>query len=121
VGNFSEKFKKVIVSIKLKLAYHSFNKLNKFIKFKKIAFPIQKKNVIYKICCNDCDASYVGQTGRLLKTRVAENRNHARRNAPSVSVIANHVMHHNHDIDWNNVEVPDVEKYYHKRSPRYYT
>jgi len=68
-----------------------------------------------KICCNDCNASYVRQTGRLLKTRVSEHRNHIRRNAPSVSVITNHVMHHNHEIDWNNVEVLDVEKYCHKR------
>jgi len=52
---------------------------------------------------------------KLLKTRVAEHRNHARRNALSVSVIADHMMHHNHDIDWNNAEVLDVEKYYHKR------
>jgi len=47
--------------------------------------------------------------------RVAEHRNHIRQNSPSVSIITNHVMHHNHDIDWNNVEVLDVEKYYHKR------
>jgi len=70
---------------------------------------------MYKICCNDCDASYMGQTSRLLKTRVAEHRNRSRRNAPSVSVIANHVMHRNHEMDWNNVEVLDVEKFYHKR------
>jgi len=53
---------------KLKLAYHSLNKLNKFIKVQKDPLSnLQKKNVVYKICCNDCDASYVGQTGRLLK------------------------------------------------------
>jgi len=116
MGNFSEKFKKIIVGTKLKLAYHSFNKLNKFIKVQKDSLSnLQKKNVVYKICCNDCNASYVGQTGRLLKTRIAEHRNHTRWNAPSVSVTANHVMHHNHDIDWNNVAVPNVEKYYHKR------
>jgi len=58
---------------------------------------------------------YIGQTGRLLKIRIAEYRNHIRWNSPSLFVITNHVMHHNHDIDWNNVEVLDVEKYYHKR------
>jgi len=114
--NFSEKFKKVIVGTKLKLADHSLNKLNKFIKVHKDPLSnLQKKNVVYKICCNDCDASYAGQTGRLLKTRVAEHRNHTRRNLPSVSVITNHVMHYNYDINWNNVKVLDVEKYYHKR------
>jgi len=66
------------------------------------------------MCCNDCDASYIGQTGRLLKTRVSEHRNHIRRNSPTASVITNHMMRHNHDLDWNNVEILD-EKYYHKR------
>jgi len=116
VGNFSEKFRRVIVGTRIKLAYHSLNKLNKFIKVQKDPLPkLQKKNVVYKICCNDCDASYVGQTGRMLKTRVAEHRNSIRRNALSVSVIADHMMQHGHDMDWNNVQILDVERYYHKR------
>jgi len=114
VSNFSERFRRVIVGTRLKLAYHSLNKLNKFIKVQKDPLSnLQKKNVVYKICCSDCDAFYVGQTGRLLKTRVAEHRNHSRRNAPSVSVIAN-VMHRSHEMNWNNVEVLVVEKFYHK-------
>jgi len=50
VGNFSERFKRVIVSTRLRLAYHSFNKLKKFIKIQKDLLPnLQKKNVVYKI------------------------------------------------------------------------
>jgi len=117
VGSFSEKFKKVIAGTKLKLAYQSLNKLNKFIKVHKD--PISnshKKNVVYKISCNDCDASYVGQTGRLLKTRISEHQNHIRRNTSTISVITNHRMHLNHEFDWNSVEILDVERIYHKRS-----
>jgi len=116
VGNFSEKFKKVIVGTKLKLAYYSLNKLNKFIKVHKDPISnLHQKNVVYKIYCNDCDASYVGQTGRLLKTRISEHRNHVRRNSSTTSVIANHGMHLNHNFDWNGVEILDVESFYHKR------
>jgi len=57
----------------------------------------------------------VGQTGRLLKTRVAEHRNHIRRNSSNVSVITNHRMHCGHEFDWNGVEILDVERFYHKR------
>jgi len=116
VSNFSEKFKKVIAGSNLKLAYHSFNKLNSLIKVHKDKTPDSlRRNVVYKISCNDCDASYVGQTGRLLKTRVSEHKNHIRRNSPNVSVITNHRMQHNHDFDWSGVEVLDVERFYHKR------
>ncbi|KYN14843.1 hypothetical protein ALC57_12952, partial [Trachymyrmex cornetzi] len=34
-----------------------------------------KENVVYKINCKNCDASYVGQTGRKLKTRINEHKN----------------------------------------------
>jgi len=116
VSNFSEKLKKVVVGTRLKLAYRSLNKLDKFIKVQKDPLSnLQKKNVVYKIYCNDCDASYVGQMGRLLKTRVGEHKNHIRRNTPSVSVITDHMVHHDHNMDWNNVEILDVEKFYHKR------
>jgi len=56
----------------------------------------------------------VGQTKRLLKTRVSEHQNHIRRTTSTASVITNHRMHFNHDFDWNNVEILDVERYYHK-------
>jgi len=50
--------------------------LLEFIKEYKDSLPCEKKsNVVYKICYKDCDASYIGQTGRQLK-RIAEHRNH---------------------------------------------
>jgi len=34
-----------------------------------------KNSVVYKICCKNCDASYVGQTKRQLQTRIKEHNN----------------------------------------------
>ena len=61
----------------IRVAFHSPNKMDKYIRVQKDTCPsTSKSNVVYKILCNDCDASYVGQTGRQLKTRIAEHRNH---------------------------------------------
>ena len=55
--------------------------MSKFIKvYKDVLLIESKKNVVYQISCNDCDATYVGQTGRKLKIRVSEHRNHINRN-----------------------------------------
>jgi len=59
-----------------KIAHYSINKLNKFIKIHKDFAEFAKKNVVYQIERHDCDTIYVGQTGRKLKTRLAEHHQH---------------------------------------------
>ena len=47
----------------IKVSFYSSNKLQKYIKIHKDLRPrLSKNNVIYEINCNNCDASYVGQT-----------------------------------------------------------
>ncbi|KYN03677.1 hypothetical protein ALC62_05373 [Cyphomyrmex costatus] len=88
----------------IKISYFSSNKLRKYIKVHKDPLDsLSKTNVAYKINCNDCNASYVGQTGRRLKTRITEHRNHIRRNTSSRSVITEHFLQYGHDFDWDNV------------------
>jgi len=99
-----------------KLVFSGYNKLNKFIKVHKdFLSTFLRSNVVYKINCSDCDASYVGQTKRTLNTRVSEHRNHIRKNTPQNSVITNHRLQFNHDFDWDNVRVLDEEINYNKR------
>jgi len=69
-------------------------------------------NVMYKLSCKDCRATYIGQTCRTLKTRTTEItfteiRLH--------SVIIEHRLNFSHDFDWNNVEILDKEKYLTRR------
>jgi len=62
VSEISYKFKDIIKDLNVDLVFFSLNKLNSFIKTHKDSlFNKVKKNVIYKIYCKDCDASYVGQ------------------------------------------------------------
>ena len=99
----------------IKLSYSSHNNLRRFIKVHKD--PLlneQKNNVVYKILCKDCDASYVGQTKRLLKIRIDEHRNHIRKNTAQHSVITDHRLL-GHEFDWENVKILDEEKNIRKR------
>jgi len=99
-----------------KLAFFGINKLNKFIKVHKDRLsPLSRSNVVYQINCLHCDASYVGQTRRLLKQRIDEHRNHIRRNTTQTSVITDHRLKFSHDFDWENVEILDEEVYFNKR------
>jgi len=61
----------------IKVVYYGVDKLRNIIKAHKDPLPNPcKKNVVHKLNCNNCEATYVSQTKRQLKTRIAEHRNH---------------------------------------------
>jgi len=97
----------------MRVAYYGVNKLRNIIKTHK-DLNLCKKNV-YKLDCNNCEATYVGQTKTQLKTRIAEHRNHMKRNTSTHSVITDHRIMSDHDFDWDNVEILDVERNLNKR------
>ena len=74
-----------------------------------------QNNVIYKICCNDCDATYIGQTKRQLGTRVKEYKNNIRLDPSKHSVVTEHIIKENHSFDWDNTRILDIEKNFYKR------
>ncbi|KYM97737.1 hypothetical protein ALC62_11566 [Cyphomyrmex costatus] len=116
IRGFSDRFKSIVNGINRRISFFSINKLNDFIKVQKDPLPNEtKKNVVYRIKCNDCDVTHVGQTRRKLKTRVNEHRSHIHWNTSSRSVITDHRLEHNHEFDWNNVDILDCENFYHKR------
>jgi len=93
INSTSEKFLLIYKDTNIKLAFFSDNKLNRFIKIQKDAFPkFDNKNVIYKICCEDCETSYVGQTCRKFSNRICEHRRHINWNTHSVNIVLNFHM-----------------------------
>ena len=113
--NFSDKFKYITKEIGVKMSYTGMNKLNRFIRVHKDRLERGRlSNVVYRISCRDCDASYVGQTRRLLITRINEHKNHMSRNAAQRSVITDHRLL-NHEFKWEEVEVLDSERNLNKR------
>jgi len=99
-----------------KLAFSCCNKLSRFIKVQKDALPSSlRSNVVYQLNCQNCSASYVGQTKRSLSIRMSEHRSHIIRNSSQQSVITDHRLLHKHDFDWDNVQILDEETNYNKR------
>ena len=117
VEGISYKFKYIFKDDPMiSMAYTGLNRLSRFIRAQKDKLQQESRsNVVYKINCMDCEASYVGQTGRLLKTRISEYRNHINRNTAQASVITEHRISLSHDFDWNNIEILDEETILNKR------
>ena len=117
VQSLSERFKDITKDLDVRISYFSLNKLNRFIRTHKDSLcETSKSNVVYKINCKDCDASYVGQTGRQLRTRIIEHKNQIKHNTANHSVITDHRLKFDHDFLWDDVEILDSEPIYHKRA-----
>ena len=94
----------------------------------------EQGGVVYKIPCQNCENSYIGETGRLFKTRLDEHRKEAEMESKQrkftrserieaegtlyKSAITDHVMRTNHIIDWEGAEVLDHESFVRSRQVR---
>jgi len=116
IKNISERINWSINKNLFLTGYRILNKLTSFIKRHKDVNKVEvNNNVVYKIVCNNCDASYVGQTKRQLKTRVNEHVKNIVQDESKHSVITKHILQENHTFDWLNVQILDFESNYFKR------
>ena len=65
--------------------------------------PSNRRGAVYKIKCCDCQATYIGETGRNLNVRLTEHKR-ATRNGDINNHIAEHHLKTNHRIDWDSAE-----------------
>jgi len=102
IRNISETIKSSIDSNKYITGYRILNKLMGYIKrHKDINKRDTKNNIVYKIFCNNCNASYVGQTKRQLKTSINEHEEkNMRFDESKYSVITKHMIEKNHTFNW---------------------
>ena len=76
--------------------------------------PNDRQGAVYKIKCCDCQASYIGETGRNLNIRLTEHK-WATKNGDVNNHIAEHHLHMNHRIDWDSAECVTYSTDYYKR------
>ena len=73
VQGVSEAVTRILSDINVQVHMKPFRTLSKILSHPKDRIPNDdKSNVVYKTNCFDCDATYVGETRRALKTRVSE-------------------------------------------------
>ena len=66
--------------------------------------PERKRNgVIYSIPCNECQQSYIGQTGRSLDHRLGEHRRALRNGGVLASALVEQVFVSHHQMDLSKV------------------
>jgi len=113
IPSISYKFKNITKEFDVNLSYFSLNKLEYIIKGHKDTLPnLSQKNVVYNCqSCKDCNATYVGQTGRKLKIRINKHRNHVRKNTNTESVITEHRIKFNHEFDWDKIIILDKRRF----------
>jgi len=101
---------------KASIGFRCLNKLSRFIRVQKDRDCASfKNNVVYKISCKNCDATYVGQTKRQLRTRIREHKNNLKQDQSKHSVITEHIIKYNHSFDWDNTKILDCESKFYKR------
>ena len=65
----------------------------------------QKCGLVYQISFRDCNAVYVGETGRSVRTRKREHVDAVKTFNTKKSALSQHVMEFDHRIDWDNVKI----------------
>ena len=69
---------------------------------------LKKCGCVYEVNCLNCPSKYIGQTGRMLATRINEHKTAVRKGSTS-SGISEHTNKTGHMIDWDNISVKDTE------------
>ena len=76
--------------------------------------PEDRQGAVYKIKCCDCQASYIGETGRNLSTRLTEHKR-ATKNGDVNNHIAEHHLKTKHQIDWDSATCITYSTDYYQR------
>ena len=79
---------------------------------------LDKAGVVYQVECDECEASYIGQTGRHLRERIKEHKTALEKGNTHHSGIAEHAYDAHHEISWDSVKVLDQESDTNKRLVR---
>ena len=78
--------------------------------------PMDKRNnVVYKIPCKDCNATYIGESKRSFGVRYKEHDRAVRNGDTDKNEIADHCWENDHEMNWDERKIIDTEAYIKER------
>ena len=107
VSGVSERISRIFKKYDLNVAHQPTKKLkNELCHLKDKRKVGEKAGVVYKLDCKNCDAKYVGETGRQLQERMNEHQRDIVKKKKT-SKVYEHVSKTKHAFDFDNVSVLD--------------
>ena len=104
VRGTSETIARILQPYNIRVAHKPITTLRQLLtKVKDKDEPNRRQGAVYKIKCCDCQATYIGETGRNLNVRLTEHKR-ATRNGDINNHIAEHHLQTNHRIDWDSAK-----------------
>ncbi|XP_046466612.1 uncharacterized protein [Neodiprion pinetum] len=74
-----------------------------------------RSGVVYKIPCNQCNMSYIGQTSRQLHTRITEHKRNIHEHEDNYTALTRHAIDFDHSFNYSQASIIDVEPLYYNR------
>ena len=116
IRGLSESIRRILTPLQIRTCFKPHRTLRNILVHPKDPVPPdQKKGVVYRVPCGDCDQTYVGQTARTLHIRRREHMRALTNADPSSSALAEHAMAQRHSIAWGEAEVLDSNSLLHQR------
>ena len=111
----SERVARLLKPFSIKLAHKPSNTIkSQLCHMKDKRQILEKNNVIYEIKCYNCEATYIGETGKELGKRITEHKNAVARRDP-LSHIFRHIDRTGHIFDWDIPNILGQETNTHRR------
>lgn len=112
IQGLSERLKNSFKKYNINVYFKSTNTLENYLFKKKDTDSIEDiSNVIYQINCKCCNKIYIGETGRRLKSRIAEHKRDCRIGNQNTG-LSQHSWNcdHHFDFDFKNIKILATEK-----------
>ena len=101
--------------VTVKIAKKSVFTINNFFSKLKDKTPLlSKNNIVYKIPCNNCESSYIGQTKRTLQQRITSHKSDINRKITNCA-LSEHSINNKHIPRYDSVSILHSERILNKR------